>query len=200
VSPDRDRPDRVQRIAVQPFGFVHINKCGGRSVESALGLPKFHADARRMIGIFGRETWDAMFTFAIVRNPYTRLASLYHHRQRKGLGGTEIGFADWIEAVFARADPRHALRPAMLRPCSDWLVDADGRRAVTEIVRLEELPARWPALCARLGVDVPLPHRNAGHGPWDCAQLYPPALRPLVEEVFATDFQAFDYAFPQEGR
>ena len=188
---------RVRRIAARPFGFVHINKCGGRSVEAALGLPKFHADARRMIRIFGRDRWDGMFTFAVVRNPYTRLASLYHYRRRKGMmGGPEIGFADWLEAVFARADPQYAHSPAMLRPCRDWLVDGRGEPAVAEVVRLEELPARWPCLCARLGVDAKLPHRNAGDGSRDCAQLYPPPLRRLVEDVFSADFEAFGYGFP----
>ena len=188
--------DRVRRIAARPFGFVHVNKCGGRSVEAALGLPKFHADARRMIRIFGRQTWDEMFTFALVRNPYTRLASLYHYRLEKGIGGPEIGFADWVDAVFARGDPRYAHSPAMLRPCHDWLVDGRGRLAVREVVRLEDLAARWPGICARLGVDATLERRNAGHGTRDCARLYPPPLRAVVEDVFAADFEAFGYRFP----
>ncbi len=197
----RRRDQRVRRIASRSFGFVHINKCAGRSVEAALGLPKFHGDARRMIRVFGREAWDGMFTFAVVRNPYTRLASLYHYRRRKGrLGGPDIAFADWLEGVFAAGGPRYAHSPAMLRPCHDWLIDGQGRIAVREVVHLEELPTRWPALCARLGSDTPLPHRNAGDGTRDCVRLYPPSLRTLVEDVFAADFEAFGYGFPGGGR
>ncbi len=75
------------------FIFIHIGKTGGTSIERALcefldvdfettkksqdGEWWKHIWARDMRECVGEKLWDGYFTFAIVRNPYDMILSLY---------------------------------------------------------------------------------------------------------------------------
>ena len=90
----------------QQFIFVHLHKCGGTSVERALGdrlmwndvmlgsspygeqlqqlyKPKFgldkHSSAADIKALVGDELWDSYFTFATVRHPFDRIVSYYSY-------------------------------------------------------------------------------------------------------------------------
>ena len=62
------------------YAFIHINKCGGTSVEAALGIPKVHDTAQERREKLGVEAWDRLKNFSGVRDPYARVASLYRYR------------------------------------------------------------------------------------------------------------------------
>ncbi|MEX0302810.1 MAG: hypothetical protein AB3N24_10335 [Leisingera sp.] len=59
-----------------PFNFIHIDKWGRTSVRMALGLPTLHWTAALLRQEIGASRWVQMPSFAIVRNPYSRLASI----------------------------------------------------------------------------------------------------------------------------
>ncbi len=69
--------------------FVHIPRCGGTSIRSALAAPehfktaiptaaKSHDTAAQAREIIGQDAWDRAWTFTVVRNPWDRLISLYY--------------------------------------------------------------------------------------------------------------------------
>lgn len=91
------------------FIFIHLEKAAGTSIECALAptlqwndilldssprgkmmltyfLPQYglnkHSSAKRVLDVIGEEAWNTYFTFTVVRNPFTRLASLYLFSQR----------------------------------------------------------------------------------------------------------------------
>lgn len=73
------------------YVFIHIPKCGGRSIRWALGKSTGaaanrvdHADVRDQIARMGRDNWDRLYTFAAVRDPYERLVSCYAWTQERG--------------------------------------------------------------------------------------------------------------------
>ena len=187
----RDR----QILLRKPFAFIHINKCGGTSVERSLGLPFAHMTAAEMRDRFGPARWEQLFRFTLVRNPFDRVASLYSFRVKTGqtgMGDGHIGFEDWLFECFDRGNPHYRDKPRFFLPCHDWLVDAEGRMLVDNVFRLEEMPQAWPVIQRRTGIDAPLAHvnasRSAGRGPdWSA-----PA-RALVARVFARDFETFGY-------
>ncbi|MEZ5715131.1 MAG: hypothetical protein R3D85_08155 [Paracoccaceae bacterium] len=55
--------------------FIHTNKCGGTSIETALGIPKVYDTALQRIAKIGRPAWDRM-CFATTRHPFARVCSL----------------------------------------------------------------------------------------------------------------------------
>ena len=188
----------MQRVRGGPI-FIHINKCGGSSVERALGLPeRLHDTALQRRRRIGARAWDANFSFALVRNPEDRVRS--HHRFRvqtgqTGLDRAPLGLNDWIRAAYRDRDPAYMNNPLMFAPCHRWLSDADGRILVDRVLRLEDLEAGWPEIEAALGRPVPLGHVNRSR-PAAPEPLDAEAKRVLTQH-FAPDYEAFGYAPPR---
>lgn len=178
--------------------FIHINKCGGTSVETALRLPLIHDTALQRIDKIGRKSWDRMMSFTLIRHPYAKAVSHYKYRVKTGQAGLEagdIGLDEWIVKAYGARDPRYYNNPLMFQPCLDWITDAQGTVLVDEVLRLEEIDSAWPAFSARaFGRHVPLPHSNAtgSAASHPAAQLGSEA-RAVLAQHFAPDFEAFDY-------
>ena len=178
--------------------FIHINKCGGTSVEKALDIAKIHDTAQQRIALIGRDRWDAMYTFSIVRHPYSRICSLYEFRVKTGqtgMGDRSIALDDWIERVFETEDPAYRNKPLMFAPCHEWLSDETGELLVDDWFRLEELDAHWPAIKARTGAPGHLPHSNSTSGftVGRALDRLSPASVSTLDRVFAADFEHFGY-------
>jgi len=190
----RPPPDPVETRV--PFAFVHINKCGGSSVEIALGIEKMHETAGAMRDSIGAEAWEEAYTFALVRNPFERIVSIYYYRVRTDEGGMadrHLNFNTWVARVWAEHDPRYWEASHLLAPCADWLCE-DGRLLVGDVVKLEEIRAEWPRICARLGIDRPLERANHNsHPPYRA--ICDAAARKLIEDAFAEDLERFGYRY-----
>lgn len=178
------------------YVFIHINKCGGTSVEAALDIPvKIHDSARIRRTKLGQRRWDKAFTFALVRHPYSRLISLYKYRtmtNQTALGKRSIEINDWIHEVYARRNPVYHDKPLMFAPCFDWVSDGNGRIIVDHLARLETIGTEWPVIRERIGTSATLPVRNSsGSGPgWE---VLGPASRALIQKHFAKDFEVLGY-------
>ena len=191
-----ERPEAVPVATKVPFAFVHINKCGGSSVEIALGFPKRHSSAAVMRDEMGAEEWARRFTFSIVRNPFDRIVSIYYYRVRTnvgGLGDRHINLNDWIEAVWDARDPRYWEDTVLLAPSWAWLCD-DGGLIVDHVARLESIDSDWPGIALRLGVDVGLKQWNSNHHP-HYRQLLTDRARAVIETAFAEDLRQFGYEY-----
>ena len=191
--------------------FVHVPKCGGQSVELAflndLGLswktrkalllaarPKgwggehprlAHLKAREYLGFdyLSREMWSKYFSFAIVRNPFARVASAYHYLDPRIDSLEEFA----VSLVQSR-------RKGFMDPAWDYFRDENGEQLVSAWYRLEEIAECWPAIAARSHLrDAPLPYRNAmGHK--KPGAVWTEAAIQAVRDVYADDFSRFGYA------
>jgi len=61
--------------------FIHIPKCGGRSISNVFNQRFDHFTAYYYYKEYGCY-WNEYDVFAIVRNPYARLCSMYHFIQQ----------------------------------------------------------------------------------------------------------------------
>src|SRR5690554_5037206 len=166
--------------------FVHIPKCGGQSVEhvflSDLGLgwnhrsplllrpnddPKVgpprlaHLTSKEYIKFcyLSKELWGKYFSFAVVRNPYSRVESFYKYLGYQGAVSFESFVCHWL--------PK-ALKGKIgwfLMPQTEYILDETGGLAVNELVRLEELDQQLPEMFSRLGIEIQnVPHVNRSGG------------------------------------
>jgi hypothetical protein len=138
------------------------------------------------------------FSFSFVRNPWSRLASMYSF--------TAAGKADPVlypeYHAAARAVRnggiveflhRFADHP-LLAPQSAW-VCLDGVVAVEFLGRFESLARDWEAVAARIGIDgAALPHANRS-GAGDYRGLFTDAAAAAAGEHFRADIDLFGYRF-----
>lgn len=83
--------------------FIHIPKCGGRSICDIFNQRFDHFTANYYIREYS-EYWNRYDKFTIVRNPYARLVSIYHyikeHRRHSfepiGFEGKMPDFKTWL--------------------------------------------------------------------------------------------------------
>jgi hypothetical protein len=199
------------------FLFVHIYKNAGTSITTALlpfaagrwqllagdalrklrvpvafGPQPFaqHSTAPEMIQAMGREAFDALFSFAIVRNPWDWQVSLYHymctetkHHQHE-LAKSFSGFDEYI---------RWRCREEVMFQ-KDFIYSPDGELLVDFVGRFENLEADFATICSRIGIAASLPKLNVSNTtPY--RQFYSDATQELVRRAFAPDIALFGYDF-----
>lgn len=187
---------REQRRA-GAFSFVHINKCGGTSVEKTLGIPKIHDTALERRGKVGADRWDQMFTFTIVRHPYDKVCSHYRYRiktNQTDMGEAAISLNDWVLRAYGEKDPAYYDKPLMFAPCIDWITDERGKIIVDHIAKLEEIDSEWPAIAKRIGITAELPKANTTKRAGAARELLSEEARALIDTLFDEDFTEFGYS------
>lgn len=103
-----------------------------------------HSTAQEIRAVVGEQTWSDYFSFAFVRDPYARAQSTFHFMKRwhgnkdmKNLAfmNDYPDFRSFVMSDVFKGQTAHRL----LWPQTRWLLDADGRRMVDFIGRLESL-------------------------------------------------------------
>lgn len=198
------------------FVFVHVYKVAGQSIKLALRRHEFrhlplirtpvaklvelpqaytframeqHSTASQARDYLGPELWDDMFTFAFVRNPWDWQVSLYHfiqtnkHNYQRRMV-SEMNFDEYIRW---RVDEDRRLQ-------GEFVFDRSGTQLVDFVGKFENLGNDFATVCDRIGIQVELPHENAGnHDSW--RKYYTDETAALVEEAYRPDIEAFGYSF-----
>jgi hypothetical protein len=200
--------------------FVHIPKCGGTSVESALftrderteenlwrgfvdeyhnayqtgGLQ--HLKAYQIRHFLGRAEYDKFFKFAVVRNPYGRAISQYNYMtsRRKGLRlFIDMDKEDDFSTYLAKIKTRSHVQ---WEPQLSFVNGFDGKRLVDKVIKLENLNEEWQALLADIKADsdTRLGHRNKIEAKFTRADLTA-EHKEILQEYYYEDFVSFGYEF-----
>lgn len=150
-----------------------------------------HAPLRHAERALPAETFQSLYKFGFVRNPWDRLVSWYafilqapEHR-RHG----QVGRLPSFEA-FVRKEVENPRR-------SQWwmLTLGDGRLGVDFVGRFERLERDMATVCERLRIDYqPLPRTKVSeHRPYQ--EYYTPELARLVGERWRREIDEFGYGF-----
>ncbi|AQS48998.1 hypothetical protein BMG03_15275 [Thioclava nitratireducens] len=185
--------------------FVHIPKTGGSSIVrslkphrdlrsiasrrlnktlNSLHIPyrlngidtQVHASAQDYADVLGRG-FERYFSFAIVRNPFDWMVSLYHFslKRRK----TDVSFRDFVHTCSAKAQ-------------ADYITDDNGEVIVSFVGRFERLAKDFQAASEKIGLDLHLPHLNAtDHEHF--SRYYDDETREIVARRYKRDFDIFGY-------
>jgi hypothetical protein len=192
------------------FLFAAFNKTASTSMEEALSpyrsgpaqrelqvrYEKLHPNAAvfkharplHLKQLLGDHIWESYLTFTFVRNPWSRLASLYqyHRKQPYRWPLAQKSFAEWL-----RAGGTGSARRTM----SKFVSDDDGRLIVRFVGRYENLEADFARACEEAGLPrLDLPHRNRSTaGGYRC--LYDDETRQIVARLAHSDIEMFGYEF-----
>jgi hypothetical protein len=156
---------------------------------------------------FARLGWpfDSYYRFTFVRNPWTRLASLYR-MIKSGDPAFRLSFRDWLrssrpDGTGGGGDDRARWRKYGTYSLRAFAGDETGKLLVDDVFRMEDIDA-LPDVLRRRGLPLPdgirLPHANASRGTLlDLRRLYSPHLIALVAERYAEEIERFGYTFPE---
>ena len=138
---------------------------------------------RRMLG---RKRFESYFSFAIERNPWDAVVSLYHWKYRSSEPG------DFAEYVASEAVETFATK-------NQRIYRLDGRVAVDRVLRYESLAEELATVWSELGLpgSPDLPHAKAGSRPRGASyrSYYDDASRERVAELFAAPIAELGYEF-----
>lgn len=189
----------LRRVLETGALFIHVPKCGGKSVvKTVYGLDEHdwfgHAPIRSYPAILGPSRFRDAFKFAMVRDPATRCLSGYRFLARGGFG-TEADRA--AQAVIGDRDfdafVRDGALETLLRdsivflPQARFVTDASGRLAVDRLCAFERFDAEIAALPRGLGAGAPV-HLNSAAEP---APDIAPETRARIAAIYDEDYAFF---------
>ena len=216
------------------FVFVHIPKAAGTTVTRTLstltrycdlelggtglgeavqgyyarrfGLRK-HSSAEDARRVMGEERFDSFFSFAFVRNPFTRLASAYHFL--RSWSGVPADFAAHLEkvpdfAAFLETDLWTSDFPgrgpdAIFQPQARWLHSkgATPQLLVDYIGKTETLRSDLAEILRRIGAgEMPEDDTRANASPAYDLPVWKPSVVDRVLKEYRRDFDVLGY--PEE--
>lgn len=205
---ERMRPRRraalMKRVGV---AFVHVPRTAGMSISMTLYhrfLGHFPVDALLSVP---DPVLQGLPRFAVVRNPWDRLASAYSfaaaghgesdvaaevaphvHRQLKSISSFERFLKDWLpQQDLTRLD-------GVLRPQTYYVVAGGGTIPFDHLGHQEDLDATETWLTDMLGRQIRFPLINQSRR-GDYRKEYDPEMRDIVARLYADDIARFGYDF-----
>lgn len=183
--------------------FVHIPKCGGKTVVSRLyelGIHEYfgHADIAFYKAILGPWRFSSFLKFATVRDPYARTRSAFFFGKSGGFGlksdldvQARLTGVDWHHFVMSDMLEHFATTHMTFRPQVSFLMDADDRLQCDFVVPLERLDEGLH----HLGLDVSSTAPEALNvAPPRTQSAHEAEERAVIERVYRDDVALFSGA------
>jgi len=184
--------------------FIHVPKCAGMSIEyfcrqnDLLIDPVNRSDIwiKEKKGYQNIENVAVDFSFAFVRNPFSRMVSAWKCQwvscnQYKT-------FKDFILYFLPESNSITFFRWSHVMPFTDTrmkLFNSNGNQLIDFIGKVEKLQEDFNIVCDKIGIpQQQVPHNNATkHKHY--TEYYDDETREIVAEKYAKDIEYFGYKF-----
>lgn len=208
------------------FLYVHIAKTGGTSIRTALQskrwqdpyyYPMFiasrfsHLTGHKIGTKFPRHSrivaakellpeafFNALFKFAVVRNPWDLQVSSYHHikRERPHLVAHIPDFEAFIHWKLDPERPYQYHIDTSIQSQLDYVIDLQGNIVTDYLGRFETLQQDYNTIMQRLNIKTKtLPQKRVAKDRKDYRSYYSDTLAEKVGQFFQRDIDAFGYQF-----
>jgi chondroitin 4-sulfotransferase 11 len=179
----------------EDFVFIHIPKCGGTSIERALGIPLLNHDtALERRAKLGANRWNRRPKFTVVRNPYCRIASLFFYWEKLPelpRGEVEQRFLRWLrwtEKRLKEPRPNRHLRSQVW-----WSSDESGDTMMDFVCHLEAIEQDVAKIEGALGRTVHVPRIKTNRIGISYESLFSGEAEEIVWRLYQEDFECFGY-------
>jgi len=208
-------------LFTQNFAHIHIPKTAGMSILNYLGVihpahdpvvktegykdvvrtVPHHASIRKFKEIPNED----LITFAVVRNPYDRLLSLWLNHFRAGICN-ERNFTQWLMKL-VEGHVEHSAPQVHYITDSDYGLEPDffnikhryhpqNKVIVDTILRFETLEEDWKKLCEKVKIPyASLLKANVSLGRKHYSYYYDNTAKEIVNYFFRDDLLRFRYVF-----
>ena len=183
--------------------FIHIQKCGGTSIENALGIPfKFHDTAAGRRHRLGNKAWGRAFSFALVRHPYSRIVSLYNYRHSRSINfADQFSLNDWVVEVFHKKTPDIIGDRNAMASCVYHISDSRKKIIVDKWIKLEDIDQVWPFLREELlafqgtasKLPMKIPKENVSYNDPKTVSDLTENSKCMIYNALRDDFKYFGY-------
>ncbi|MEN8154473.1 MAG: sulfotransferase family 2 domain-containing protein [Acidobacteriota bacterium] len=170
-----------------------------------------HISAQELKKIFDLNGWDwfSYKRFCIVRNPFDRVVSLYHHKIQTSTQPDERRSRPYnlarkikykllgdskFENYVKHLNPKKRLTTSL----KEFLCDKDGNFLVDDVLMFENLGTELPEYLKQFGIKIEkedIPHLNLSSGRNKYKEYYDPLTRKKVEEIYSYEIERFKYKF-----
>ena len=184
--------------------FIHIPKCGGSSVEKAFDINTRKNDTFCSDTMFGENsqhyTYDEIlckskkdvskyFSFAFVRNPWSRLVSEYFWRRNILNTFKDCSFLEFIKNIV----PTH--KGVHFKQQSEFILDSNDNILIDYIGKIETFDTDWAHVCNIINKDTRSLCKANRTSHKHYTKYYNNESREIVATLYARDIKCFDYDF-----
>lgn len=169
--------------------FIHIPRTGGTSIEGAFDIEmnynnyaEKHLSASETRKLIGVGTWNNYYKFAIVRNPYSRLVSCW----KRGFYAPRNA-ANLYDFVCNFKPAKHEVNSPFYHEILDIPLDY--------ICKFESLNENFNEICAKLKLDLKLPHLEKSNSKSSYQKYYDKRTKAIVKFLYRKDLKIYDYSF-----
>ena len=186
------------------FVFVHIPKCGGRSIKKVFDLKLHDHRGLSELGFVSTDycpelAIEGLFKFAFVRNPWDKFVSAYEYLKRGGIPrfdrpktlAIKKDYPEFKDFVLAK----HVWEQWVFFQPQLNFITVDGSIKTDFVGRFENFQNDFNFICDQIDHPrVKLPHVNATkHVHY--TEYYDDQLIKVIERNFSEDIETFKYRF-----
>ena len=208
-------------IARDGFWFVDIPRTSSSSIRSELGLgfsmvhgkkkgprKRFfrklildHRTAQEMSDMLGKELWEKIYTFTVVRNPWDRTYSMYNTRKKAGHFPKEWALGDYVRELATKGSESTYFKYRVFRyGAADYLLGESGQIMVDYVAKFENREEDLQVIASRLKMaNLGERHINsAAPANRHYSQAYDGESMETVRNLYAKDIELFGYEFDDQ--
>ncbi len=209
---------QFDNISSEGYVFIHIPKNAGTSIYKSLGMDKTrHYTVKEYVKMLGDSEYDKLFSFAFVRNPFSRFLSLYNYarleesyyhsaiKPEESIHGKHMDYdllanANLEEAATLLVEGKLVHNPPhrQWNPQSFWLKDSNDALRVKYLGRFEDLDFHMQNVFRMINRMYPSQLQkinSSGMDPNEYRKHITPDVRRILESYYKEDLERFNYDF-----
>ena len=136
--------------------FIHLHnpKCGGTSIEKALGRQSDITAGHFPASYYDKELWERYFTFCFVRNPWDRVVSSYAYHVLSDYEGSVLRQYPNLKSFSFEEYVKLFAGTGYIRPQIESIRHDKSNKPIDFIGRFENIESDFRKVCDILKIEA----------------------------------------------